>query len=376
MDNWNCIWGYESLDFAAFPIILEKHTQRLTLYNFPPAAAFRIRFQNIFGKEPLPVSGAWFSSPEGPSMQEPVSITVNHQSTFAVPPGEVCWSDPIPVQAEGGQKIQITLLFEERCQAFSACTFLENSMTTVTHSGCLEGAFTQKEPAHQCVIGIDRVTVLTPETLCTVAAFGDSITHMSRWTAPLAARMLQEYSGKMVLMNCGICGNRLLHNASTGSGHGGWFGKGGLSRFERDLWSNGFSADRIILLEGINDILHPAVGEAPPEECVSAEEITAGLEKCAKIAHRHHAKIYVCTLMPFNGCKDHWRPWHEEKRCLVNERLRASTAFDGLLDFDLWSRDPFDSTRLDPSGGSEDLLHPGIAGGRTIAEHIDLQAFL
>lgn len=383
MQNWQCIWGYEALDFNAFPIGLEQQLQQLEIFNFPCCSAFRIRFQNTWGKEALPIAEAWLSSPEDNKETERFPITVEQRSCFSIAPGAVCWSDPVFASMRAGQKLCLTLVFAQRCQVQSACTFLANSMAKVTHlhldageSGnpaVLQSVFTQKQPAHHCVMGIDRVAVLTEENVRTVAAFGDSITHMSRWTAPLAKRMLEVYKGRMVLMNCGICGNRLLHDASTGSGQGSWFGRGGLKRFEKDLFENGFSADCIILLEGINDILHPAIGEAPPEEFESAGAIVECLEICARIAHQRGARIYVCTLMPFNGCKDHWRPWLEEKRCRVNELLKCSTAFDGLFDFDSWTRAPLDATRLNPADGSEDNLHPGVKGGIKIAQRIDLQ---
>ncbi len=383
MGKWHCVWGYESLDFSAFPIKVENQVQQFVFLNFPEGCAFRIRFQNTWGKDVLPIAKAWISRMKNGKEEDRAAVTVNGQRTMELQPGLTCWSDPIHYSAKTGQEYQITLVFAEKCQVMSACTFLENSMMRVEHfpygledkgvRNILQSEFTQKEPAHQCVIGIDRVSVLTEEHVCTVAAFGDSITHMSRWTAPLSERMLKEYGGQAVLINCGICGNRLLHDASQGSGHGGWFGLGGLSRFEKDLFQNGFTADRIILLQGINDILHPAIGEAAPEECVSSEAIVSALEECAAVAHRHNAKIYICTLMPFNGCKEHWKPWLEEKRCQVNEGLRNSKAFDGLMDFDAWTKDPLDPTRLNPEGESEDRLHPGVEGGRQMAANIDLK---
>lgn len=378
--KWASIWGYESLDFGAFPLNVGGLTHRLTLYNFPRCEGVRIRFQNKWGRSPLRIGRACVSTEEGDASKE---ITVCGAGSFAIEAGECIWSDPASISLETGQRFQVVLELEEQEPAACACTFLENDRIVAEHfekgdggtliPASVSSRFTEMHPDQLCVIGMDRVAVLTDEKVCTVAAFGDSITHMSRYTVPLSRRLLEAYGGRVVLMNCGICGNRLLHDASTGSGHGGWFGPAGLGRFEKSVFNDGFTADRVILLEGVNDILHPAVAEAPPEECVSAEEIVQGLEACADIAHRHGVPVYVGTLMPFNGCKDHWRPWHEEKRLKANQLIKASQAFDGLLDFDLWTRDPKDSTRLDPEGGSEDKLHPGIEGGRRMAEHIPLE---
>lgn len=371
MKNWYSIWGYRSLDFGAFPLYVENETEYVEICAFPPCEAFKIRFQNTFGTETLHIEEAWLVVRDG----KKCPVTVNGQRRIAISPGKRIWSDEVIQKAEAGQKIQIKLRWSGKNVVKSACTFLANSMTGVWYSkneGGLTGSFFEKEPLHQCVTGLDQIAVWTEEPVFTVVAFGDSITHMSRWTAPFAERLLETYQGRVTLLNMGICGNRLLHDASVGSGHGGWFGERGIVRFERDVFANGFVPDAVILLEGINDILHPAIGEAPPEEAVSAEEIVAGLESCADTAHYHQTKIYAATLLPFKGCKDHWRSWHEEKRNCVNDLLRRSTVFDGIFDFDSWAKDPADESRLNPKGGSEDKLHPGIEGGKTLAEQIDL----
>lgn len=309
------------------------------------------------------------------------TITVNHFTDITLPPHAVQLSDPITQKVRAGEWIRIKMRF---CGGISetACTFFDNSVCRVAHSSepgeksSLQTGFAQKEPAHRCVVCVDRVFVLTDANVHTVAAFGDSITHMSRWTAPLTERLYRAFPNRAALINCGICGNRILHDASQGSGHGGWFGNAGVERFERDLFYNGFEANTVLLLEGINDILHPSIGEAPTCEAVTPEQIVGALEAMTKIAHNHNARIFSCTVMPFNGCKKHWKPELEQKRCEVNGMLRQSAKFDGLLDFDLWTRDANDPTRLDPSGQSEDHLHPGVTGGIKMAEKINLNELL
>lgn len=374
MKKWKSIWGYRALDFAAFPITIVNQREELLITVLSGGEAFKVRFQNTYGKKPLKIAAAWIET-----INVKTDIFLNKEKSFIINPGSRAWSDPVPVETVSGQKIKIILEIEE-AEITSACTFLENNLADVSYvpfekkeKSIIKSDFLIREPLHRCVIGVDQAAVLTDREICTVVAFGDSITHMSRWTVPLSERFLREKKGGAVLLNLGICGNRLLHDASHGSGHGGWFGESGLKRFERDVFQNDFIPDSIILLEGINDILHPAIGEAPPEEFVSPEQIIEGLEKCAETAHSYGVPVCAATLLPFRGCKDHWRIWHEEKRCKVNRLLKESKAFDVILDFDRWSRDPKDFTKLDETGGSEDRLHPGVEGGKRIAEQINLE---
>jgi lysophospholipase L1-like esterase len=56
----------------------------------------------------------------------------------------------------------------------------------------------------------------------------------------------------------------------------------------------------------------------------------------------------------------------------VNEWIRNSGAFDGVIDFDAVVRDPADPTRMLPAYDKGDNLHPNDAGYKAMAESIDL----
>ena len=60
-----------------------------------------------------------------------------------------------------------------------------------------------------CFYGFTGLQVYTKDTVKAIAAFGDSITHMSYVTNALSKRLFREYPGQVTLLNCGIGGNRL-----------------------------------------------------------------------------------------------------------------------------------------------------------------------
>ena len=57
----------------------------------------------------------------------------------------------------------------------------------------------------------------------------------------------------------------------------------------------------------------------------------------------------------------------------LNQWIRTSGTFDGVVDADLVLRDPSQPTRLLPAYDSGDHLHPNIAGGVAVANSIDLR---
>ena len=60
-------------------------------------------------------------------------------------------------------------------------------------------------------------------------------------------------------------------------------------------------------------------------------------------------------------------------RRTVNEWIRTGGEFDAVVDFDRATRDSTDPARFRAEADSPDLLHPGDAGYRLMAEAFDLR---
>jgi lysophospholipase L1-like esterase len=59
----------------------------------------------------------------------------------------------------------------------------------------------------------------------------------------------------------------------------------------------------------------------------------------------------------------------------VNEWIRTSGVFDGVIDFEAAARDPAQPDRFLPAFDSGDHLHPSDAGYKAMGESIDLALF-
>ena len=92
-------------------------------------------------------------------------------------------------------------------------------------------------------------------------------------------------------------------------------------------------------------------------------------------AHEKGIKIYGGTIMPFKG-NGYYNESREKGRQMVNEWIRTSGEFDGVIDFDAATRDAEQPDRLNPDFLFEnDWLHPNASGYRTMGEAIDLKLF-
>ena len=62
-------------------------------------------------------------------------------------------------------------------------------------------------------------------------------------------------------------------------------------------------------------------------------------------------------------------------RQAVNAFMQTAGVFDGVIDFDIVTRDPAHPETLLPAYDSGDHLHPNDAGYKVMAEAIDLKLF-
>jgi lysophospholipase L1-like esterase len=146
-------------------------------------------------------------------------------------------------------------------------------------------------------------------------------------------------------------------------------GQRALDRFDRDVLSiSGLKV--IILLEGINDI---GAGSTIDTDTGprSADDIIGAYRQLIERAHTRHIKIFGATMPPYSGAV-YFSVQGEAVRQAVNDWIRSSRAFDGVIDFDAVMRDPAAPAQLVGAYQSGDNLHPNDAGYAAMAKAVDL----
>ena len=121
----------------------------------------------------------------------------------------------------------------------------------------------------------------------------------------------------------------------------------------------------VIVLEGINDISRDSIDVASADDLIDAHR------QVVERAHEHGLVIFGATLTPFERASDA----REAKRQALNQWIRTSGVYDGVIDFDAVTRDPAQPRRFLPRYDSGDHLHPSDAGYQAMGESIDLALF-
>ncbi len=146
-----------------------------------------------------------------------------------------------------------------------------------------------------------------------------------------------------------------------------------MSRFHRDVLDHP-GVKTAILLIGINDINFAAMPPRTGLDCdfphteVKADSLIDGYRRVIAAAHERGVRILGATLTPAS-----LPPQRESIRVSVNQWIKTSRAFDGVIDFDAALRDPGQPAQLRRALDSGDHIHPNDAGYTAMADAVALQ---
>jgi lysophospholipase L1-like esterase len=194
-----------------------------------------------------------------------------------------------------------------------------------------------------------------------------SLNQNRRWPDALARRLAGTGDRSIAVVNLGISGNRLLSDSPC-------YGDALESRFDRDALRRP-GVKTAILLIGINDINFAAMPPRSGLDCdfphtsVTAADLIAGYQRVITVARHAGVKVFGATLTPASLPAE-----RESIRLAVNQWIRTSHAFDGVVDFDAALRDRGQPDRLQRAFDSGDHIHPSDAGYAAMAAVIPVDA--
>jgi lysophospholipase L1-like esterase len=381
--HWVATWGAspspqmaDEKQMAAAKLVYANQTLREIVHTSIGGETFRIRLSNAYGKAQVDIGAVHIAVR---SKDSEIAAGTDHVVTFSgraavsIPANALVLSDPIQMKAPDAADLAVSIFLPSATTAggihYSA------AQTNYIGPGDVTASAVISEPTKiTSWVFLAGVDVMAATNAVSIVTFGDSITDGAkstndtnhRWPDILAARLKGHHRG---LLNAGIGGNRILHDALPNNIR---FGENGLARFDRDVLSQA-GVGYVVLLEGINDLGHAGTS-APASETVSSDDVIAGMTQIIERAHEKGMKVIGCTILPFEGAA-YFSAEREVKRKAINEWIRNGKRFDGVVDFDKATRDPEHPDHILAAYDSGDHLHPADAGYKAMGEAIDLALF-
>ena len=348
----------------------------------------RVRLSNQYGSAPLTIGAATAALAVDAANVEPESLrslTFGGRPTVTIPPGGAVLSDPAAFIVAPGGEISLSLYFPGPVATPTLHgVAMKHAVVTPAGNGVLAAHVEIQAKSESSILATQVLTPARPgERL--IAAFGDSLTDGDgstfdtdrRWSNDLARRLAEPGGDStLAVVNEGVAGNRLLADGPLPS-----LGVSGLARFDHDVLSLP-GLTHVIVLEGANDIGFPGanrqgfpLGDAA--KAPSVQDLIAGYKRLIAMAHARGVKVIGATLTPFEGVNmpGYYSDEKNKAREAVNQWIRTSGAFDGVVDFDAVVRDPDHPSQLAARYAARDHLHPNDAGYQALADSIDLALF-
>jgi lysophospholipase L1-like esterase len=341
----------------------------------------RVHISNAFGTEPLHLTAVHIARPGAAA--ETIDVSTDRALAFAgtadvtLPAGAEYVSDPIAFHVAALSDLVVTLHYD---QPPAQQTGHPGSRATsfVAHGDKVSSASLGDAKRVEHWYQVSGIDVLAPAQAAAIVTLGDSITDghgattdgNDRWPDVLARHLHSDPGTQMVsVLNEGIGGNRLLLDG---------LGPNALARVDRDMLAQP-GVRFVIVLEGVNDL-----GTLTRDHDVSSADhdalvhrILLAYGQIAAQAHAHGIRVIGATILPYEG-SDYYHPGpaSETDRQAINQWIRTTKDFDGVVDFDALMRDPDHPSRLLPAFDSGDHLHPSPAGYKAMGEAIPISLFL
>jgi len=335
------------------------------------ATSIRIRFSNEFSDKALPIGEVHVALASANGAIVPGS---DHLLTFAgqrgaiLPQGAPLLSDPVSWVVPALATLAVSVFYPDETVPPAHILFTLDAWAAPGNQA--EAQTLADGVAARSGHHLSEVDIVPQMPGHTLVCFGDSITEgvastqgaFRGWPDRLAERLqANRITRGWSVVNAGVGSNRLLHDTPSVNA---------LARFDRDVLAVPGVAKAIVLL-GINDIQY---SHRFPSQAVSADEMIAALEQLVLRAHARGVQVIGGTITAFAGSGDYTAEG-EAARTKVNEWIRNGGVFDGVIDFDLATRDPDHPEQLMSAADSGGHLHPNDAGYAMMGDAIDLRLF-
>ncbi|MGZ3276222.1 MAG: SGNH/GDSL hydrolase family protein [Caulobacteraceae bacterium] len=294
-------------------------------------------------------------------------VTFAGRPNVTAPASSPLLSDPIDLQTQDLDRLAVSIYVPGQVaprQPRTLFDYVAGTPGDQTAAAQLPEARLLRVPAY-----ITLVEVQPDAATNVVVTLGDSITEgatstnnaFRSWPDRLAERIAPSH---WAVVNAGISGNRLLRYGA---------GPTALARLDRDVLSVP-GVKTIILLEGINDIGRGFTPQGAREP-VTLEALEAADQQIIARAHEHGIRVIGATLTPYQGAT-YASPEGEQARQGLNQWIKTSGAFDGVIDFAAAVADPKDPLTIAAPYNIRDHLHPNDAGYKAMGDAIDLKVVM
>lgn len=360
--GWQIASSRLTHDFSALPFKMKELTLLIKITPQVDGSGLRLILQNRFNHTALLFDELIVSHDE--KMSDAKSITRGKQKQIAIVGNGAVHTDALPFEVIAGQPLYFRMrALQKQTYADFSCVYDETFYNAIM-AGTKNAAphLPHNWQARKGWFCISCLEVWTNKKTPIIELTGDSLAE----TGMIETGLIKQLLNQAVVVNTGISGNRLLHDAPQ---DGPLYQTFGQSLIKRATQSTDPHPHPIIVLIGSNDLVLPLIDGQSAHELVTPGQYLAGVSQLKQILDDRRCPLILTTIPPFSP---HVAPQQEnilldaqQRRLLINQELRR---FEWVVDLDPWL--------LGNDGGLKEIydfgdhLHLNAAGGMVAAQAI------
>lgn len=389
--KWVQVWGqaHAALSFFYYPSC--PKTYRMVIRSAVSGRQVRVELSNECAKNAVLIGAITVAKcdEKGNLIGNAKRVTSRGQGGFWLKIEQTATTDPVKLSVEAGEYFCVSVYVEKG--ALRSGNLIDNvELITVKGNVTEEKSVVNQRRKrdkvreiatkvlgmyfHKPVPLFQSVQLLNESGASSIVVFGDSISQQGYWTNAFAERIYETYPGRYSVINKSIMGNRMLFDYNKRFICKGLFDIGGINRIERDIL-NYDDNEYVVFALGTNDFLQHGTIAAPKNEKPTAKQVLDAVADMSSKLNEKGIKTVVFNVLNFGECADS-RP---SKTALVKEYNKLleenKTMFHAVYDQASLCVNPDkpDCSKKEYLG--RDKLHPNMAGGKIVAENIDLSWF-
>ncbi len=381
--KWIKAWGTAPAEVGTelLGIPVQKVAVRTVVRPTASGEKMRVKFSNVYGKEPLVINRATVAVSTGKSYIDTSTtkyLTVDNSLTFEIPAGGEVYSDEIKFNTVQGEEIAISVFVSEFMQIrtagftggqtylvtefegdglglvekesfnpFADIEISDSGLTLDQLLGIIPGVSEiEKRIFKDYVPIITDVEVLNPDNEAySVVVMGDS-TVANDYPQYLAEILKEKNISSVGISSKGLSGSCLIND---GLGYSTFIdGESVINRMKRDILGvdgqNSANVKYVILKVGANDIIRPVSLNVSGMKQPTADELMAAYEKVFDFCHKNGIKVIVSGITPWYGytgtgtgpvydreTEEYEKDW--QIALDVNGKLSKNAKHDGYISF-------------------------------------------
>lgn len=322
--EWKLGWYHSCDNYRTLPFTFPELTEVIQAVINLSGKAVRLNLSNLYGKTKLVFQKVEVSLDEKFHVKQ--TATFNGVARAEIVQGTIIMSDPVWLKVSAGMKLYVKLSSCVKQTYSDFCCTYDTTMTNAAFVRNYKGLphLQRSMTARRGWFCLNEINILTDNMPEIINMTGDSLVEMGQISASVAEVMYRAYPEKVVVVNTGISGGRLLYDAPDDEQLYQTFGLSLLKRASTEaqkinpIWTIAFI--------GSNDLLMPLLSKEAAGQTVTVETFLQGILQLRRILVERNSRFILGTILPFSlghGTVPHTSRYIQavEKRFKINQQL-------------------------------------------------------